>query len=203
VGCNIKIELSREDFRLAFEETQLFAVLHPLPVILMAALDANHAKTCQTFKTLKLLFQVCADLISANSRLVVTFAVTAVGTDATRTFGNFDKVVILEMQMQAVSETKLAVVHILAHLFGFTAGEADVVVEAIARSVKLVADVVDLTGRVKVRHCYPLTHRLCLGQEIQLWRSFSCRAASHSIGVTLVVLFYVNCKIFIIEASHF
>lgn len=69
--------------------------------------------------------------------------------------------------MQAVDEAKLAIVHILAHLFLFAAGEADVVVETVAGGVELIADVADLGG-VEVRHGDSFSHSLHLRKELKL-----------------------------------
>ena len=161
----IENRISDGELGAAPEETQLLALLHPLPVALLAALHAHHAVARLALQALVLLLQTRPDLVPAQRRLVVTPAVAAVGADAPRALGHLDEVVVLEVEVEAVDEAKLAVVHVLAHLLLLAAGEADVVVEAVAGGVELVADVVDLVG-VEVGHRDAFGYRLHLRQEL-------------------------------------
>lgn len=56
--------------------------------------------------------------------------------------------------------------HVLTHLLVLAAGQAQVVLEALARSVELVADAVQLGRRVEVRKSYTFGHRLGFGSDL-------------------------------------
>lgn len=131
---------------------------------LLAALHADHAITGLALEALVLLLETCADLVPAQGWFVIALAVSAIGADASRALRYFDEVMILEMQVQAVDQAKLAVMHVLTHLLLLTTGETDVVVEAIAGGVELITDVVYFGG-VEVRHRDAFGHCLHFRQE--------------------------------------
>lgn len=154
------------DFRRALEETEPPALLHPLPVPLLALRDADHAETHEALEALILLLQLSPHPIPTDHRLVLALAVPTVGAHAPRTLVHLHEVVVLHRGVHAVHHAELAVVHVLTHLLVLAARQAQVVLEALARSVELVANAVQLGRRVEVRKSYAFRHCLGFGNDL-------------------------------------
>lgn len=162
------------NFRRALEKAKPRALLDPLPMPLLALRDTDHTETHETLETLVLFLQLSPHPIPTHHRLILALTIPTVGTDAPRALVHLYEVVVLHCCMHAIHHAELAVVHIFTHLFVLAAGQTQVVLKALARSVKLIANAVHLGRRVEVRKSYTFSHCLSLGNHLELYRSLRC-----------------------------
>jgi hypothetical protein len=129
---------------------------------LQTVLYTDHTKTSQAFQALVFFLQTGSNFIPTNCRFIITLAATTIGADASAAFRYFDKIVVFVLFVGTAGKAKLAIMHVLVHFPLLTTGQAEVIMETIAGSVKLVADVAGLARRVKVSHRQSFSHRLRL-----------------------------------------
>jgi hypothetical protein len=137
-------------FGAAAEEAEFLALPDPLAMHFPTGFDADHAVAGFASQALVLAFECGSQPISAYYCFGIAFALSAVGAYAACGFADFDEVVLAALGGCAHAGAEFAEVHVLVHLFVFAAGEAEVVVEAVAGGVELVAEVAGFVVGVEI-----------------------------------------------------
>jgi len=112
--------LLNSNFGATFEIAQLFALSNPIFVAILAKLDAHHAIARFTTEALILFFQRNSHFVRTDNCFSVAFAFPAIGTNTSRGFCDFNKVMVFAI-CEAIANTKFAVKHILVKFFALTA----------------------------------------------------------------------------------
>jgi hypothetical protein len=101
----------------------------------IATLNTHNAVTQMTLHTLILFLKISPHQVSTYHGATVTLTAARVSTNTASILINLDKVVIFEGGMRATGQAESTIKHVFVHLFIFTAGETNVVIETVTTGI--------------------------------------------------------------------
>ena len=90
--------------------------------------------------------------VPANHWAFNTLAAAAIAADASCTLWHSDEVMILEIFMLALSQTKFTIVLVFIHFFETATGQTYIVIKTSIRSIKLIAYLFRFRIGMKINH---------------------------------------------------